>query len=56
MRAYIRLEAGEDAQKIADDEVKLFPDPYTLGLIVVGETSHGMAASGDKMARSELSF
>ncbi|MCF6228567.1 MAG: isoaspartyl peptidase/L-asparaginase [Planctomycetes bacterium] len=56
MRVYLRLEAGEDAQKIADEEVNLFPAPYTLGLIVVGKDSHGMAATNDKMARGELSF
>ncbi|MDC1143147.1 isoaspartyl peptidase/L-asparaginase [Planctomycetota bacterium] len=54
MRVYLRLEAGDHAQKIIEEEVKLFPAPYTLGVIAVGADSHGMAATDDLMARAML--
>jgi isoaspartyl peptidase/L-asparaginase-like protein (Ntn-hydrolase superfamily) len=54
MRIYLRLEAGDDAQVIIEEEVKRFPAPYTLGVIAVGLNSQGMAATDDKMARAML--
>lgn len=54
MRVYMKLAEGIHPQKICDDEVKAFPIPYTLGLIVVSKRQHGVAATKDFMARGAL--
>lgn len=54
MRVYLRLAEGMDPQQACEIEVANFPEPYTLGLIAVSRTGHGMAATADKMARGML--
>ncbi len=54
MRVYLRLAEGMDPQQACEIEVENFPQPYTLGLIAVSRTGHGMAATADKMARGML--
>lgn len=54
IRVYLKITEGMNAQEACEAEVSAFPAPYTLGLIAVGRTSYGMAATEDKMARGVL--
>jgi L-asparaginase/beta-aspartyl-peptidase (threonine type) len=54
MRVYARIERGEHPQQACESEVAAFPDPYVAGFIAVSATSHGMAATKDRMARAAL--
>jgi L-asparaginase/beta-aspartyl-peptidase (threonine type) len=53
-RCYQRLEQGEAARSAAEAIVAAFPEPYELGLIVVGRDGHGLAVSGGIMASYAL--
>jgi len=54
MRVYMKLAEGLHPQQVCDDAVAAFPEPYTLGLIAVSRTGHGMAATKDEMARGSV--
>lgn len=54
VRCYDRLVRGESAQGAADATVAAFPEPYSLGLIVVSRDGHGIAATGGVMASFAL--
>jgi len=50
MRAYLRIEAGEHPQEVADDLVANFDPDYILGLIIVSKDGEGVAATRSEMA------
>lgn len=54
MRAYLRIEAGEHPQAVAESLVAAFSAPWELGLIIVNASDYGMAATGDVMARAAI--
>jgi isoaspartyl peptidase/L-asparaginase-like protein (Ntn-hydrolase superfamily) len=54
MRCYQRMEQGESPQRAAEAVVAAFPQPYTVGVIAVSRTGHGVAATGGTMASYAL--
>jgi hypothetical protein len=48
------MEQGESPQRAAEAAVAAFPQPYTVGVIAVGRTGHGVAATGGTMASYAL--
>jgi isoaspartyl peptidase/L-asparaginase-like protein (Ntn-hydrolase superfamily) len=53
-RCYQRMEQGQSAKQAAEAIVAAFPQPYTIGIIAVGNDSHAIAATGGTMASFAL--
>ena len=53
-RCYERMEQGQSPQQAAEAVVAAFPQPYTVGIIAIGGTGHGIAATGGTMASHVL--